>query len=78
MLSVQDVQEILAIKLLGVIPEPQAVLRASCSGEPVILDKESDAGQAYEDAVARLLGDTKDFRFLEEEKKGFFSRLFGS
>lgn len=36
------------------------------------------AGQAYEDAVARLLGDTKDFRFLEEEKKGFFSRLFGS
>ena len=29
-------------------------------------------------AVARLLGDTKDFRFLEEEKKGFFSRLFGS
>ncbi|CAM3826681.1 septum site-determining protein MinD [Aeromonas bestiarum] len=78
MLSVQDVQEILAIKLLGVIPESQAVLRASNSGEPVILDKESDAGQAYEDAVARLLGDTKDFRFLEEEKKGFFSRLFGS
>jgi len=56
MLSVQDVQEILAIKLLGVIPESQAVLRASNSGEPVILDKESDAGQAYEDAVARLLG----------------------
>ena len=78
MLSVQDVQDILAIKLLGVIPESQAVLRASNSGEPVILDKESDAGQAYEDAVARLLGDTKDFRFLEEEKKGFFSRLFGS
>ena len=74
----EDVLEILAIPLLGVIPESQAVLRASNSGEPVILDKESDAGQAYEDAVARLLGDTKDFRFLEEEKKGFFSRLFGS
>lgn len=78
MLSVQDVQEILAIPLLGVIPESQAVLRASNSGEPVILDAESDAGQAYDDAVARLLGEKRDFRFLEEEKKGFFTRLFGS
>ncbi|WP_409423060.1 septum site-determining protein MinD [Pseudaeromonas sp. ZJS20] len=78
MLSVQDVQEILAIPLLGVIPESQAVLRASNSGEPVILDADSDAGQAYDDAVARLLGEKRDFRFLEEEKKGFFTRLFGS
>ncbi|PSJ47905.1 septum site-determining protein MinD [Zobellella endophytica] len=78
MLSVQDVQEILAIPLLGVIPESQAVLKASNSGEPVILDEESDAGQAYADAVSRLLGEERSFRFLEEEKKGFFSRLFGS
>ncbi|ATG74047.1 septum site-determining protein MinD [Zobellella denitrificans] len=78
MLSVQDVQEILAIPLLGVIPESPAVLKASNAGEPVILDEESDAGQAYADTVARLLGEERAFRFLEEEKKGFFSRLFGS
>lgn len=78
MLSVQDVQEILAIPLLGVIPESQAVLKASNAGEPVILDEDSDAGQAYADTVARLLGEERDFRFLEEGKKGFFSRLFGS
>jgi septum site-determining protein MinD len=77
MLSVEDVQEILAIPLLGVIPESQAVLRASNSGEPVILDQTSDAGQAYLDTVARLLGEKRDFRFLQEEKKGFFNRLFG-
>lgn len=77
MLSVEDVQEILAIPLLGVIPESQAVLRASNSGEPVILDQNSDAGQAYLDTVARLLGEKRDFRFLQEEKKGFFNRLFG-
>ena len=77
MLSVEDVQEILAIPLLGVIPESQAVLRASNSGEPVILDQNSDAGQAYLDTVARLLGEKRDFRFLLEEKKGFFNRLFG-
>lgn len=77
MLSVADVQEILGIPLIGVIPESPSVLRASNSGEPVILDDNSDAGQAYLDMVSRLLGDAKEFRFLEEEKKGFFNRLFG-
>ena len=77
MLSVEDVQEILAIPLLGVIPESQAVLRTSNSGEPIIFDQTSDAGQAYLDTVARLLGEKREFRFLQEEKKGFFNRLFG-
>ena len=77
MLSVEDVEEILAIPLLGVIPESQAVLKASNAGEPVIFDTESDAGQAYQDAVDRILGETVDFRFLNEQKKGIFSRLFG-
>jgi septum site-determining protein MinD len=77
MLSVEDVQDILAIPLLGVIPESPAVLKASNSGEPVILDTESDAGLAYDDAVSRLIGESVDFRFLEEQKKGLFSRIFG-
>ncbi|MCU4675752.1 septum site-determining protein MinD [Catenovulum sp. 2E275] len=77
MLSVEDVKEILAIKLIGVIPESQAVLRASNLGEPVILDEQSDAGQAYLDTIERLLGNKIDFRFIEEEKKGIFKRLFG-
>jgi septum site-determining protein MinD len=41
------------------------------------LDKNSDAGQAYLDVVARFLGEECPMRFLED-KKGFFSRLFGS
>jgi septum site-determining protein MinD len=77
MLSVEDVQEILAIPLLGVIPESKSVLQASNSGEPVILDAGSDAGQAYADAVARLLGEEREHRFLKPVKKGLFSRLFG-
>lgn len=76
MLSVEDVQEILALNLLGVIPESKAVLNASNSGIPVILDRESDAGQAYGDMVARYLGDEVPHRFLHAEKKGFLSRLF--
>jgi septum site-determining protein MinD len=63
--------------LLGVIPESQAVLKASNAGEPVILDTESDAGKAYQDVVDRLMGETVDFRFLHAKKKGILSRMFG-
>lgn len=77
MLSVEDIVDILAIKLVGVIPESQAVLKASNSGEPVILDSESDAGQAYNDTIERLMGQDVEFRFLTKEKKGFLKRIFG-
>lgn len=76
MLSVDDVQEILSLHLLGVIPESKSVLNASNSGIPVILDEKSDAGQAYFDIVARYLGENKPHRFIDE-KKGFFGKLFG-
>ncbi|NLY58020.1 MAG: septum site-determining protein MinD [Gammaproteobacteria bacterium] len=77
MLSVSDVEDILSIPLLGVIPESQAVLKASNQGIPVIMDDKSDAGQAYSDAVERLLGKEVDHRFLEAQKKGLLKRLFG-
>ena len=77
MLSVEDVQEILSLHLLGVIPESKAVLNASNSGAPVILDEKSDAGQAYMDVVRRYLGENLPHRFLEEQRKGLFGRLFG-
>ncbi len=61
MLSMEDVLEILRIKLVGVIPEDQSVLRASNQGEPVILDINADAGKAYADTVERLLGEETSF-----------------
>lgn len=77
MLSVSDVEEILAIPLLGVIPESESVLKASNQGIPVIHDIKSDAGQAYSDAVARFLGEKRPHRFLESQKKGLLKRMFG-
>jgi nucleoid DNA-binding protein len=77
MLSVDDVKEILAIPLLGVVPESQAVLTSSNAGTPVIVDKASDAGLAYDDVVARFLGEERAHRFLTAEKKGLLGRLFG-
>ena len=77
MLSINDVEEVLGLRTIGVIPESGDVLNASNKGEPVILDMESPAGQAYDDAVARLLGESRPMRFTQIEKKGFFSKLFG-
>ncbi len=77
MLTVDDVLEILAIPLLGVVPESQAVLRASNIGMPVILDSKSNAGMAYADAVARFLGEQVEYRFMQPERRGFMDRLFG-
>jgi septum site-determining protein MinD len=77
MLKLDDIREILAIPLLGVIPESESVLRASNTGTPVVMDTESLAGQAYKDAVSRFLGEKVEHRFLEPQKKGLFSRLFG-
>jgi septum site-determining protein MinD len=78
MLSLDDVREILAIPLLGVIPESPSVLTSSNSGVPVIRDEIADAGTAYRDLVARFLGEELPHRFLTEQKKGLFSKLFGA
>mgnify|MGYP006381065657 FL=1 len=63
--------------VIGVIPESPEVLQSSNSGNPVILDEASNAGMAYVDAVARILGEEKPLRFTTVEKKGFFSKMFG-
>jgi septum site-determining protein MinD len=76
MLGIKDVQDILAIPLMGVIPESMAVLKASNTGTPVILDEPSEAGQAYKDAVGRFLGEQRPLRFLEAPKKGLFQKIF--
>jgi septum site-determining protein MinD len=75
MLKVEDVLEILAIPLLGIIPESETVLKASNLGVPIILDKTSKAGQAYADVVGRYLGETIEHRFVVPERRGFFQKL---
>jgi septum site-determining protein MinD len=78
MLSAEDVQEVLAIPFLGVIPESKSVLVSSNSGVPVTLDEKSEASAAYFDVVDRFLGEERDHRFMTTPKKNIFSRLFGT
>lgn len=77
MLSLTDIQDILRIQLIGVIPESESVLQASNQGTPAIHLTGSDVAEAYQDVVARFLGEDKPMRFTDYQKPGLFKRLFG-
>jgi septum site-determining protein MinD len=77
MLSYGDVQEILRIPLIGIIPESESVLHASNQGNPAIHVEGSDVSEAYKDVVARFLGEDKPLRFTDYEKPSILSRIFG-
>jgi septum site-determining protein MinD len=77
MLSLDDIQDILRIPLMGVIPESESVLQASNQGVPAIHLQGSDVSEAYKDVVARFLGEDKPMRFVDAVKPGFLKRLFG-
>ena len=78
MLSLTDIQEILRIPLIGVIPESESVLAASNQGLPAVHIEGSDVSEAYKDVIGRFLGETKDLRFTDYTKPGLFQRLFGN
>lgn len=77
MLSYKDVQELLRVPLIGVIPESESVLQASNQGTPAIHLKGSDVAEAYTDVVARFLGEERPLRFVDYVKPGLMKRLFG-
>ena len=77
MLSYKDIQELLRIPLIGVIPESENVLHASNQGTPAIHLKGTDVAEAYADVVSRFLGEEVPLRFTDYEKPGLLKRLFG-
>lgn len=78
MMSVEDVNEILAIDIIGVVPEDESVVISTNRGEAVVFDGQSRASHAFSDIARRLLGENVPFVPLEEPAKvGWFARLFG-
>jgi septum site-determining protein MinD len=77
MLSLEDIQDILRIPLIGVIPESEDVLQASNQGVPAVLLDKSDVAEAYKDVVDRFLGKEVPLRFTEAAKQGLLQRVFG-
>jgi septum site-determining protein MinD len=78
MLSLEDIQEILRIKLIGVIPESESVLQASNQGLPAVHLDGSDVAGAYKDVISRFLGEEIPLRFTDYQKPGLLKRLFGA
>ena len=77
MLSLEDIQDILRIPLVGVIPESETVLQASNQGVPAVHIKGSDVSEAYKDVITRFMGEEVPLRFVDAQKTGLFKRLFG-
>jgi septum site-determining protein MinD len=73
MLSVEDVQDILNLKLLGMIPEDERIVHCSNKGEPAVLDKASKAGEAYRQVVSRLLD--PEGLVVATQESGVWSKL---
>lgn len=81
MLSIEEIQDILKIDVIGVIPETDKVITYSNNGEPVILSSEDKknpyAGLAYEDVIKRLNGENIGLRYLTIPGKSIFNKIFG-
>ena len=78
MLSLEDITDILRIKLIGVIPESETVLQASNQGIPAVHMTGTDVSEAYKDVIDRFLGEDKPLRFIDAQKPSFLKRLFGA
>lgn len=74
MLSTDDVLDILAIKLIGIVPDDETIIISTNKGRPIVMDNGSTAGQAYQNIARRLLGE--DIPFLKlEDNNSFLKRL---
>ncbi|CDF58121.1 septum site-determining protein MinD [Thermobrachium celere] len=75
MLNIDDMTDILAIKLLGIIPEDEKIVISTNRGEPAVTDENSKAGRAYRNVARRIMGEDVPFIELEEEPTGFFASI---
>ena len=83
MMSVEDVTEILACPLIGIIPEDTGIITSTNKGEPIVNDETALAGQAYQNIARRILGEEVPFLDIDVPQDfvskvvRFFKGLFG-
>lgn len=74
MMGIEDMIDILAIDLLGVVPEDEVIVVSTNKGEPAVLDMNSKAGEAYRNIAKRITGEDVPLMNLEAEE-GLINRL---
>jgi len=77
MLASEDILDILNVPLVGKVPEDKGIIDASNQGKPIILDKNSPAGQAYSRISSRLCGENIEMMDVESIKEGFMDKIKG-
>ncbi|MFV0313709.1 MAG: septum site-determining protein MinD [Anaerotignum sp.] len=77
MMNIEDVTEILAVDILGVVPDDEAIVIATNKGEPAVTNQESRAGQAYRNIVQRIIGQEVPIMTFEEQTVNFWGKLKG-
>jgi septum site-determining protein MinD len=75
MLNIDDMTDILAIKLLGIVPDDEKIVVSTNRGEPAVTDETSKAGQAYKNIARRIMGEDVPIMNFEDESTGLFSAL---
>lgn len=75
MLDINDIVEILAVKLIGVVPDDRGITVSTNRGEPIVLDENSLSGKAFKNISRRIMGEDVPFVNLDTEEKGFMSSL---
>ncbi|RCW54930.1 MULTISPECIES: septum site-determining protein MinD [Halanaerobium] len=73
MMGIEDMIEILAIDLIGIVPEDEGIVVSTNKGEPIALNDNAKAGQAYRNIARRIMGE--DLPMMKLEKDSFITRF---
>lgn len=75
MMDMEDIIDILAIDLLGIVPDDESIVISTNKGEPVVNDEKAAAGKAFRNISKRIEGEEVELLNLEENQEGKFSRI---
>lgn len=75
MMNMDDIVDILAIDLLGIVPDDEAIVISTNKGEPVVNDDKAIAGKAFINITKRIIGEEVELLNLEEDRQGKFSKI---
>ena len=76
MMSIDDILDILAIDLLGIVPDDENIVISTNKGEPVVMDEKALAGKAYRNIVRRITGEEVELLNLEAHDESKLSKIF--
>lgn len=79
MMNIQDMVDILAIDLIGVVPDDESIVISTNKGEPAVTDEKSQAGKAYKNIARRIMGQEVPFIDIQTNESfvSKFKKIFG-